>query len=372
MKARPAPAEDEDGGLDSLMDTMFNVVGILVLVLVTTQLDVAEKIKEITSKSVVTQDDLDAKKAELEKLKEREAELEQRTNAIDIDAERERLRRILDTIAAQKALLAESEKAKNSYTIALNTDRKKADESKKEIEANEKERASISASITDLLKKKADLQALLDDTPKRAPAPSKLVAIPNPRPAPDGAKRLNFLCAYNKLYPMNIDELRKDAETKAKAIVLRHKLHLNPETGIDPDEFEKYFSRLPDAKDPWLNVEYYIADKRWPRMRLTANERRGATDEDLMKPSSKIRGLLSSINPQKFYAMFYVMPDSFDVYITARQLMMMGNIQAGWEPMPETWTYTTSVPGIELGPPRPEPPKPTTPQPPPKPANVLD
>jgi len=34
------PKEDDDGSMDSLLDTMMNVVGILVLVLVVTQLGV--------------------------------------------------------------------------------------------------------------------------------------------------------------------------------------------------------------------------------------------------------------------------------------------------------------------------------------------
>ncbi|HEY1065779.1 MAG TPA: hypothetical protein VGE52_06710, partial [Pirellulales bacterium] len=214
--------------------------------------------------------------------------------------------------------------------------------------------------------------ARLDQTPKRSgPPPSKLVTIPNPRPAPPGAQRLNFLCAYNRLFFMDIDELRKDAETRTKALITRHKLNTDPAKGIDAEQFEKLFLRLADPRDDFLNVEYYLADKRWPRMRLTANERRGATEKDLLSASSRIRIKLGAVSPQKHYAMFYVMPDSFDIYIAARQFMTAANIQAGWEPMPESWTYTTSVPGVEVGPPRPPGPKPP-PSPPTKPANVLD
>ena len=42
---------DDDGGLDSLLDTMTNVVGILVLVLIVTQLGVSDKVASITEKS---------------------------------------------------------------------------------------------------------------------------------------------------------------------------------------------------------------------------------------------------------------------------------------------------------------------------------
>ncbi|HEY1065464.1 MAG TPA: hypothetical protein VGE52_05120, partial [Pirellulales bacterium] len=129
MKARKAPAEDEDGGLDSLMDTMFNVVGILVLVLVTTQLDVADKIRELASKTVVTPELLDSQKQALEKLKAKQAELERKSDSVatvDLAAEQERLRRVRQSIEAQKSLLKAQEKERNAFTLALDADRKKA------------------------------------------------------------------------------------------------------------------------------------------------------------------------------------------------------------------------------------------------------
>ena len=69
---------------------------------------------------------------------------------------------------------------------------------------------------------------------------------------------------------------------------------------------------------------------------------------------------------------FYVLPDSFDVYLTARRVLADAGVLAGWEPQPETWTYTAGIGGgIELGPPRPKNPNPP-PAKPTKPANVID
>ena len=64
MKKRKSD-DDEDGGLDSLLDTMTNVVGILVLVLIVTQLGVSEAITEITASSTVTEEDLEDAKQKL-------------------------------------------------------------------------------------------------------------------------------------------------------------------------------------------------------------------------------------------------------------------------------------------------------------------
>ena len=49
-------SDDDDGGLDSLLDTMTNVVGILVLVLIVTQMSVADVVTRITSESKVDEE----------------------------------------------------------------------------------------------------------------------------------------------------------------------------------------------------------------------------------------------------------------------------------------------------------------------------
>ena len=115
-----------------------------------------------------------------------------------------------------------------------------------------------------------------------------------------------------------------------------------------------------------------IAGERWPRMRLLPKEGRGADEQELRRPGSRVRKLLAQLDPQKFYARFYVLPDSFDIYLTARQIMADQGVLAGWEPQPQDWIFTAGVGGgIELGPPRPPNPNPP-PATPAKPANVID
>ena len=53
MKARPRGGRDEGDGLDSLLDTMTNVVGILVLVLIATQLGVKDAVQRIADSEIV-------------------------------------------------------------------------------------------------------------------------------------------------------------------------------------------------------------------------------------------------------------------------------------------------------------------------------
>ena len=371
----PRKDDDEDGGLDSLLDTMTNVVGILVLVLIVTQLGVSEAITEITANSTVTEEDLEDAKQKLVSLADEKEQLTQQTASlasIDVDAERERLRRLKEQLETRKKLLADQAKQANEFSLKIENDRKTAAKNRKEVADTKKKRQELQTTLTSSLEKQAELKALLDKTPKRAAAPAKVVNIPNPRPAPPGARQATFVCADNRVYPMNVDGIRKEAELRAKDVITRRRLNLDPAKGIDPEAFAKLYTKL-NINDDFFDVECYITDNRWPRLRLTPKEKRGADEDEVRRPGSRIRKIMASLDPKKFYARFYVLPDSFDVYISSRRALTDAGVLAGWDPQGKTWVYTTSVPGgIELGPPRPKPPAPTTPAKPAKPANVID
>lgn len=366
---------DDEGGLDSLLDTMTNVVGILVLVLIVTQLGVSEKVAEITANSNITEEDvasarqeLEARKSETEKLKEQATQLA----SIDIDAERERLKRLEEMLATQKKLLADQNKQANEFSAKIASDKEMAAKKTKEIEDNKQKREQLQAELTAALERKTELEAKLDKTPRRsAPAAAKTVSIPNPRPAPSGAKQAMFICSGNRLYPVNLETIRADAEARAKEIIVRHRLLTDPKQGIDPEKFAEYYTKLKYPTDMFFDVEYYVAGNRWPRLRFIPKEDKGGSEEEIRRPNSRIRRLLDPLNPKDYYCRFYVLPDSFDIYLSARHLVSDKGLLAGWEPQDENWVYTTGIPGgIELGPPQPKP-EPTTTTPA-KPANVID
>ncbi|MGZ0171511.1 MAG: hypothetical protein ACKVHE_18345 [Planctomycetales bacterium] len=371
----PRKDDDEDGGLDSLLDTMTNVVGILVLVLIVTQLGVSEAINEITANSTVTEEDLEAAKQKLVSLADDKKKLKEQTAtlaSIDVDAERERLRRLKEQLETRKKLLADQSRAANEFSLKIETDRATATKNTKEIEDTKKKRGELQTMLTASLAKQAELKAKLDKTPRRAAAPAKTVTIPNPRPAPPGARQATFVCSENRVYPMNVDGIRKEAEARAKDIIVRRKLNLDPTKGIDPEAFEKLYKKL-NINDDFFDVECYITDNRWPGLKLTPKAKRGADEDEVRRPGSRIRKIMATLDPKKFYARFYVLPDSFDVYVSSRRALTDAGILAGWDLQGQSWTYTTSVPGgIELGPPRPKPPAPKTPATPAKPANVID
>jgi hypothetical protein len=375
---RPRGTDEDDGGLDSLLDTMTNVVGILVLVLIVTQMSVAEVVTKLTTENQVDEKAVEQLNQQLDIERTELRDLEKiLVNPIDIDEDklRQELQLNKDLLKRKKELLAQREKEKNEYAIKIIKDEELAKTNSKNIADTAAKRKELETLISTSLEKKATLAAQLDKTPRvKAPADIE-ISIPNPRPAPPGAKQLMIICSGNRIYPLNIDAFRKDAELKAKTIVSRFNMKRDPAKGIDPAEFKKHYEKLKE-QSPFFDVEYYVQGDRWPRFRLIPRENKGGFGKELVNPNSRLRRWFSTVDFSKYYAKFFVLPDSFDAYVIARRYFSQQKILAGWDPQNANWQLTSPVPGgIELGPPRPKPPPPppgTKPPPKPKPANVID
>ena len=371
-------AHEDDGGLDSLLDTMTNVVGILVLVLIVTQMSVAEVVTRITTENQIDEKAVEQLNQELDVERTELRDLEKiLVNPIDIDEEklRQELQLNKDLLARKKALLEQRAKEKNEFALKITKDEEMAAKNSKLIADTAAKRKELETLISTSLEKKAELAAQLDKTPRtKAPADIQ-ISIPNPRPAPPGIKQLMIICSGNRLYPVNIDAFRKDAELKAKSIVTRFNLKRDPAKGIDPAKFKQHYEKL-KQQDDFFDVEFYVQGDRWPRFRLIPRENKGGFGKELINPRSRLRRWFSTVDFSKYYARFYVLPDSFDAYVMARRFFSQNKILAGWDPQNANWKLTSHVPGgIELGPPRPKPPPrpPGTPPPAkPKPANLID
>lgn len=370
--------DEDDGGLDSLLDTMTNVVGILVLVLIVTQMSVADVVTRITTEHQLDEEAVEELNQQLEVERKELRDLEKLlVNPLEIDEEklRQELQLNKELLARKKALLAQRVKEKNEFALKITNDEAIAASNSKLIADTEAKRKELEMLISTSLEKKAQLAAQLDKTP-RVKAPTDIeISIPNPRPAPPGSKQLTIICSANRLYPVNIDAFRKDAELKAKSIITRFNLQRDPAKGIDPAKFKQHYEKL-QQQDEFFDVEYYVQGDRWPRFRLIPRENKGGYGKELINPRSRLRRWFSTVDFSKYYARFYVLPDSFDAYVIARRFFSQKNILAGWEPQNATWNLTSHVPGgIELGPPRPKPPPPppgTLPAAKPKPANLID
>ncbi len=374
MGKRPRDDED-DGGLDSLLDTMTNVVGILVLVLIVTQMSVADVVSRLTAENQIDEEKIVDLNERIAVKEEEKNELESvLVDPLDIDPEKQRqeLERKKELLERRKRLLADKQKQQNEFSIKVERDREMAEKNRQIMADTAEKRKELQAELNASLEKRAELQAKLATTPI-ASAPADIqVSIPNPRPPPPGAKQLMVVCWDDRLYPVAIERFRKNAEQQAKQIIARFNLNRNPGVGIDPQAFAKYWERL-KAQDDFFDVEYFVAADRYPRLRLIPREDRGATIKQLINPTSRIRSAqyFGGVDVTKTYARFFVLPDSFDAYVLARRFFSDAGMLAGWEPQSQDWQLTSHITGgIELGPPVEK--KPAPPGKPRKPQNLID
>ena len=379
MKRYPR-IENDDDGLGSLLDTMTNVVGILVLVLIATQLGVKDAVDRISESDLVTPEALEQARETL-KLTTQQRDILQTqlqdsrvTDGQTVQVKLQDLRRKRD--AAQQNLQQE-QGIVNQFAVKVDQEKKKAASAKKAIADSLKAKeqyTQLSKEVTRALEEEAKLKALLSKTPVQRAPPAKIVTLPDPRPAPKGVQPLYFLCSQNRVFPIADDDVRTVARKRAEFIVKAKGLFGGPTVGVNKEQLLSEFSKVAHAvSNDFFKVELY-ASGIYPRLRFTPRDKSGASLREIRTPRSRFHKLLNGVDPRKYYARFVVLPDSYEVYLAARKVMNQKGVLAGWDPQAANWQFTTHLGGSVLFGPKPPPPKPN-PNPPkttPKPQNVID
>ena len=379
MKRYPR-IENEDDGLGSLLDTMTNVVGILVLVLIATQLGVKDAVDRISKSELVTPEALEEARETL-KLTTQQRDILQTqlqdsrvTDGQTVQVKLQDLRRKRD---ATQQNLQQEQGIVNQFAVKVDQEKKKAASANKTIADSLKAKeqyTQLSKEVTRALEEEAKLKALLSKTPVQRAPPAKIVTLPDPRPAPKGVQPLYFLCSQNRVFPIADDDVRTVARKRAEFIVKGKGLFGGPAVGVNKEQLLSEFSKVAHAvSNDFFKVELY-ASGIYPRLRFTPRDKSGASLREIRTPRSRFHKLLNGVDPRKYYARFVVLPDSYEVYLAARKVMNQKGVLAGWDPQKDDWQFTTHLGGSVLFGPKPPPPKPN-PNPPkttPKPQNVID
>jgi hypothetical protein len=376
------PRRKQGGGsLDSLLDTMTNVVGILVILLVVTQLGVGDAVKRISDADSVKLEVLEEAQQQATALQAQREELESQANLLEqqdsagIERELRTLqKKITDNQVDLEALerrrqeqMAEVEKKQEAQQKEIDQYTAKADALKQELDATE-----------DAL---ARLRAQLAETPDVGTLPTKIVHLPNPRPAPKESKPLVFLCREGRVIFVDSAAYQEEAQQHVERLVQRRKLDSDPEAGIDCSVIlEDFNSRRRGDQD--FDLKLAITGRNLDLV-LNRRERAGESVEVLRRGRSRFLRQVSQIDPEQNYLQFIVWPDSFEAYLEAREIASKRNLLAGWNPSESQEEYRIRMGGpVRCGPPpkpqpmptEPKPPKPTEPKPParPVPSDTID
>ncbi len=355
--------------LDSLLDTMTNVVGILVIILIVTQLGVRQAVKRITG--LVTVEELEDAKAEAEQIEEllAKTKLEQELKAAEAQSADLDFERVQELIAELEKELA-----------ALRDEKIDAARLQKDLEEKRMAEQSLLASIESKSNEIASLKARLAETPQGPDPDAKIVNMPDPRPAPPKAEAVEFMLKGGRLIPMDgLDQL----ESRALAEISRSARQLgfapDPDSDkrvrVDADKLKEYFEEKTVA-DRQFRVKIAVSGGR-PQFSFVPR------DDDVGIETEKIERSFGTIarryRDKPVYFRFRVWPDSFETYIAARNVAATLGLTAGWEPYNPNDTYRVNlksdkdvyVAGYKIPPPRPpQPVDPNRPKPPP--TSVVD
>ena len=174
--------EEQELPFVALMDTMTNVVGVLIIVLVMVGISVASAVKKVLSDlPPVTPE-------ELQKIVEQVKELPKLQNPEEVEKQKEQ---------AETDLKKAIEELKTVDTSDMQSKMKfmDLDVFKKQLEERRKERELSKAETDKVLTELERLKALLDQTPEFKPPPPTYVRLPNPRPYPEKPVETRILVA---------------------------------------------------------------------------------------------------------------------------------------------------------------------------------
>ncbi len=184
--------QEEERSMDSLMDALTNVVGILLLILIISSLGMSAAIKVI-----------------VENLPEVTVEQLEQMKTI-VDEQRKQMTSLRDTFALQEQTTVDREKDETQVTLRI-----------KEIEENNKELVEKNSDLEELKKKIEEekakktvndeevlvasnelskMRAILDQTPERETKEAEIVRMPNPRLSGEESQANYVVCQHGKLY----------------------------------------------------------------------------------------------------------------------------------------------------------------------------
>lgn len=347
-------SDDDDGSLDSLLDTMTNVVAILVILLIVTQLGVSDAVKRIVQTNPVDPEEVANTRKKIQRQQRRVETLEALAVASPESPEeiQFKLKNTLELIASTEKQIKELE-AQNQSLILLAAAESAQKSKRADLEKIEQE---IQEKLAGIQKVNAQLEAV----PVREAVPTEVIHLPNPRPAPRGAKPFLMLVKQNKVYPLNYELFRQKAEAKALQIIEKAKLNRDPKQGIDPVKFLNLFNKQ-KLRDTFFEVTMK-ANGPTPVLVFHPLERKGVTQKLITNKSGPFWKSIASMNPEKLYISFLVWSDSFETYLVVRQACAEVGLAAGWAPQTTTKPYERNLGGrLRFGPP-PPPPDPTTPK----------
>jgi len=331
---RRARAEGNGVNMDSLMDALTNVVGILVIVFILVQLNISQAVQKILSElPPVTPEQLAALEDEVE---ENKLELPDSEELEDKKREeKERFARMRE-VEEELSRLRTTFQQEDLNIGAVDELKERIEKREAEVELAKKELDQLMAEIERLL-------ALLDDTPKYEPPPPQYVRMPNARPIPEGAEMFRFLVANDRVMYVNdqlvLSRIGEEVRRRGRELLFEG----DP---VDPRQRPRQEAReLFDQKKmvEFLNGRQLgdrqtdvtvLENPQWTRLRVEIRIAEGGGEgrEEIANAASTFQRAMRRIAGEgKGVAWFLVHGGSIQTYLEAREIADQMRAPSGWE-----------------------------------------
>ena len=324
MSRRRSARRGEGQNIDSLLDTMANVVGILIMLVAVAQLAVGEALERIAEGALsveMTPASVEAAEREREEVEEAIVRARGELEAMEATALREGLLlEVAEPLLEKLEGLSGPDRLRGENPEAL-----AARVAEQGLRVRELEQ-SLAADR----RQAAQLDALLTGLPTETRP--KIARLPDPRPPPRNKRPLVFLCRYGRVSPVDGLELREQLTDGIRLALGR------VEQGYSPAERE-WVANFFDKHRAYLGSEdfYWSFQDEDPRSFFAGlswrEEKAGDSLAWLRLGHSRFAGVIAAASPGKRFVQFWVWPDSFEVYLEARYLAEASGFSVAWHPV---------------------------------------
>ena len=312
--------------MDSLMDTLTNVVGILMIILILIQLNVSQAIVKIIS---------DIPPIDVEQFEE--LELDAQAAAARVEEREQQLREVtenraeLTTVRRELADLQAQLQEQDAELLAIETLLEQRRRARESLEQMREE-------VQQLLAERNRLQQLLAE-PMDEPPPATVVSLPSARPVPDRATLETFLLSGGQLFYVDLDPVEQAVMAEINRNLSEFELERRRTDGgdtvlvLDQEKVSAHFAGLE------LTVGHFQVEvpgnPTGTRLQMRVSPIEGAGMEiDGRLASPYVRQLRDWRGTNKV-VWFNVAPDSFEHYTRARDIADQEGLPVGWQPVGE-------------------------------------
>jgi hypothetical protein len=343
--ARRRSRDTSGVNLDSLMDTLTNVVGILIIILILVQINVSQALKKIVSElPPTTIEQLEQLKSEAQTLTTQHTELKQSIEKIQSEHAQNKVE--LAKLTPQLQVAETTAKETALPLLDLDTLRKQIEEKRKLVEAQQK-------TASGLLAEQQRLKGVLDTTPVVAPPEAKIVRIPNSRPLPEKAELQRYLVTQGQIFHLDVANAKKlvlsDFQSVRSRLEKERVKDAKGESKVIYDQ-EKVVKHFEQRRLSLRNLDIHVAVSKTsarPVLRLIPRPGQGEPLATALQVSSRFQNDLRRYKGTPSVVWFHVAKDSFEHYLRARESCDRQGVPAGWE-VAATAIYSEPITEFEV------------------------